>query len=283
MHGVVDLGAVKAQAAAMAAAPAESSPVIIDVTTMQFEQQVIVASQSVPVVIDLWADWCGPCKQLTPILESLAREYNGRFILAKVNVDAEQQIAAAFQVQSIPAVFVAMKGQVAPLFQGAVAEPQARQVIEAVLAEYEGAAGPAETPELISDPRFDAAEQAIDAGDWVAATDAYRELLKETPHDPIAKIGLLNVSLMARTDGQDLQALAETTSTEIDDQLLAADAQLMMNDIEGAFTRLIELIRANDGDVRAQVRARLLEFFDILGPTDPRVIAGRTQLANALF
>lgn len=280
MQGVVDLGAVKAQAAAAAIAPQDASPAIIDVTTERFEQQVIVASQTVPVVIDLWADWCGPCKQLTPVLEKLAREYNGRFILAKVNIDIEQQIAAAFQVQSIPAVFVAMKGQVAPLFQGAVAEPQARQVIEAVLAEYEGA-NPAAEP--ISDPRFDAAEAAIDAGDWTAAEDAYRALLKETPNDPIAKIGLLNVSLMARTDGKDLQALISDAADSLDSQLLAADAEFMMNDIDAAFGRLISLIRDSDGDDRAQARARLLEYFDILGPTDPRVISGRTQLANALF
>lgn len=279
MQGVVDLGAVKAQAAA-STAPQETSPAIIDVTTEHFEQQVIVASQSVPVVIDLWADWCGPCKQLTPVLEKLAREYNGRFILAKVNVDLEQQIAAAFQVQSIPAVFVAMKGQVAPLFQGAVAEPQARQVIDAVLAEYEGAS-PA--PEPMSDPRFDAAEQAIDAGDWSAAEAAYREVLKETSNDPIAKIGLLNVSLMARTDGKDLQAAIESATDSLDDQLLAADAEFMMNDIEGAFTRVISVIRDSQGEDRAQARTRLLEYFDILGPTDPRVINGRTQLANALF
>lgn len=248
---------------------------------MQFEQQVIVASQTVPVIIDLWATWCGPCKQLSPILEALAVEYGGRFILAKVDVDAEQQIAAAFQVQSIPSVFVAMKGQVAPLFQGAIAEPQARQVIEAVLAEYEGAQEP--QSELISDPRFDAAEAAIEVGDWVAAENAYRELLKDSPKDPIAKIGLLNVGLMARTDNQDLEALATTSSSQLADQLLAADAQFMMNDIAGAFTRLVELIRDREGDERVSARARLIEFFDILGPTDPQVIAGRTQLANALF
>lgn len=282
LQGAVDLGAVKAQSATAATPrPATNTPVIIDVTTMQFEQQVIVASQTVPVIIDLWATWCGPCKQLSPILESLAVEYGGRFILAKVDVDAEQQIAAAFQVQSIPSVFVAMKGQVAPLFQGAIAEPQARQVIEAVLAEYEGAQEP--QSKLISDPRFDAAEAAIEAGDWVAAENAYRELLKDSPNDPIAKIGLLNVGLMARTDNQDLEALATTSSSQLADQLLAADAQFMMNDISGAFTRLVELIRDREGDERVSARARLIEFFDILGPTDPQVIAGRTQLANALF
>ena len=148
LQGAIDLGAVAAareaqakaaQAAAQRAADPVASNLIIDVTTSSFETDVITQSMTVPVVVDLWATWCEPCKQLSPILEKLALEYDGRWILAKVDVDAEQQIAAAFQVQSIPTVYVVIGGQVAPMFQGAMPESQVRQVLEAVLAEAEKA------------------------------------------------------------------------------------------------------------------------------------------------
>ncbi len=211
LQGAIDLGAVAAareaqakaiQAAADRAANPVASKLVIDVTTASFEQDVLQQSLTVPVVVDLWATWCEPCKQLSPILESLVAEYDGRWILAKVDVDAEQQIAAAFQVQSIPSVFVVIGGQVAPMFQGAMPEPQIRQVLDAVLLEAQkaGISGSvngnetpsSEVPEIPSDPRFDAAESAIEAGDWESAIAAYRVILAATPGDSIAKIGLLN-------------------------------------------------------------------------------------------
>lgn len=301
LQGAIDLGAVAAarEAEAKAAqvqATKESNPIseklIIDVTTADFEQLVIKQSANVPVVIDLWASWCGPCKQLSPVLEQLALEYNGKFVLAKIDVDAEPQISAAFQVQSIPTVFVAIGGQVAPLFQGAQPYPQVKQVIDAVLEQakqlgvtglVEGATGEVAEAEAVSDPRFDAAESALEQGDWDGAIAAYQQVLAATPNDAIAKIGMLNVQLLKRTDGIDFEQAVNTSNTDIESQLKAADAQFMMNDFTGAFNRLIELVKNNQGKEREQVRDRLLELFDIAGPTDPAVIKARTDLANALF
>lgn len=303
LQGAVDLGALAAvresqEKASIVQANKAANPlaskVILDVTTADFEQLVINQSANVPVVIDLWATWCGPCKQLSPILEQLALEYNGKFVLAKIDVDAEPQISAAFQVQSIPTVFVAIGGQVAPLFQGAQPYPQVKQVIDAVLTQAKqlGVTGSlAETPEEIqqevdqpiSDPRFDAAETALEAGDWDAALAAYQQVLSATPNDPIAKIGILNVALLKRTDGIDLTNAVSNPDSSVESQFLAADAQFLMNDLAGAFTRLIELVKVTSGKDREQVRDRLVELFDITGPTDPAVVKARTQLANALF
>ena len=301
MHGAIDLGAVAAAReaevkAAQVQATKESNPIseklIIDVTTADFEQLVIKQSTNVPVVIDLWATWCGPCKQLSPVLEQLALEYNGKFVLAKIDVDAEPQISAAFQVQSIPTVFVAIGGQVAPLFQGAQPYPQVKQVIDAVLEQakqlgvtglVEGATGEVTEAEAVSDPRFDAAESALEKGDWDGAIAAYQQVLAATPNDAIAKIGMLNVQLLKRTDGLDFEQAVHTAGADIESQFKAADAQFMMNDFAGAFNRLVELVRNNQGKERELVRDRLLELFDIAGPTDPAVIKARTDLANALF
>jgi putative thioredoxin len=308
LQGAIDLGAVAAareaqakaaQAAAQRAADPVASNLIIDVTTASFEADVITQSMSVPVVVDLWATWCEPCKQLSPILEKLALEYDGRWILAKVDVDAEQQIAAAFQVQSIPTVYVVIGGQVAPMFQGAMPESQVRQVLEAVLAEAEKAGitgrvavnqseSQAESEEIQakqppSDPRFDAAEAALELGDWARASDAYKEILSVTPGDAIAKIGLLNVNLLQRTDGRDLAADIDQMTIETDSVLQAADATFLMGELADAFALLIEHIKNVAGTQRDQTRERVLELFEIAGPSEPAVVKARIALTNALF
>jgi putative thioredoxin len=305
LQGAIDLGAVAAareaqakaaQAAAQRAADPVASNLIIDVTTTSFEADVITQSMSVPVVVDLWATWCEPCKQLSPTLEKLAIEYDGRWVLAKVDVDAEQQIAAAFQVQSIPTVYVVIGGQVAPMFQGAMPESQVRQVLEAVLAEAEKAGitgrvatdAQAEGEEIqsmqpTSDPRFDAAEAALESGDWSKAIDAYKEILSVTPGDAIAKIGLLNVNLLQRTDGRDLAEDIEKMTIETDAVLRAADATFLMGDFADAFALLIEHLKNVTGVHRDQTRERVLELFEIAGPTDPAVVKARIALTNALF
>lgn len=137
MAGAIDLSALASakKSAEQASQALENAPpgVVIDVNEADFEQLVIQRSLQIPVIVDLWAQWCGPCKQLSPALEKLTAEQGGRIILAKVDVDANQQLAAAFNVQSIPSVFLVIGGQVAPLFQGALPEAQLRELFAKVL------------------------------------------------------------------------------------------------------------------------------------------------------
>jgi putative thioredoxin len=292
-RGAVDLGALatarqnqQKAAQAMANAPAG---VVIDVTTENFQAEVIDRSMQVPVVLDLWAEWCGPCKQLSPILEKLAADDGGRWVLAKVDVDAEQQIAAAFQVQSIPSVFAVIAGQPVPLFQGAYPESHIRQILDELLrvAAEQGVAGTlaaeapegaAPEPEVIEppvDPRFEAAYDAIEAGDWDAARAAYQAVLTASPADPDAAAGLAMVGLYSRTDGRDEPAEGAAG-------LEAADFAALRNDWPTAFTLGIDVVRATSGDDREAARARVLEYF-LLAGDDPAVPKARTSLASALF
>ena len=303
VRGAVDLAALAAardaQAKAeerVAAGVAAPPSLVLDVTEATFQAQVLDLSFEVPVVIDLWAEWCGPCKQLSPVLEQLVAEDAGRWVLAKVDVDAEQRIAEAFAVQSIPSVFVVLKGTPQPLFQGALPPSQVREVIDEVLrvAEANGINGRVSPGEAVEphadepegDPRFDAAYDAIEAGDWDAAEVAYRAILATTPTDPDANAGLSQVAILRRTDGVDPDtalAAALDSPDSLEAQSLAADVELLTGRVDEAFARIVELVRRSSGDERAAARDHLISLFTLVGDSDPRVIKARTALANALF
>jgi putative thioredoxin len=298
MSGAVDLAAVKARSEAAARAADNATPApggsVVEVTEATFQAEVIDRSFQVPVLIDLWADWCQPCKQLSPILERLAAEAGGTWILAKIDVDANPRISQALQVQSIPTVFAAIGGQLVPGFQGALPEPQVREFVGALVkaasqAGLSGAVADATDEETSAevpvDPRFSEAEAALEAGQFDLAAKRYQAILDAEPANTEAALALRQVRLLERLQGIDpkLVARAETAPDDLPAQLAAADYALSRSDVDGALGRLLGLVRRVSGDDRDAVRERLIEYFDLLGPDDPRVAPARRALANALF
>ncbi|WP_375236755.1 tetratricopeptide repeat protein [Microbacterium schleiferi] len=307
LRGAVDLSALRNRpAAASPSEPAAGAPaggntarLVIDVTDAMFPE-VLELSKTVPVVVDLWAEWCGPCKQLSPVLERVVTEHAGRLVLAKVDVDANPQLAQAFRAQSIPMVVALVGGQAVPLFTGAVPEQQVREVFAQLLqlaaqngvtgsvgsgdadaADEEGAAAEPAMPPLHAE-----AFAAIESGDYAAAISAYERALAENPRDADARAGLAQVRLLSRVQDADLQAAraaAAAAPTDVDAQLLVADLDLAGGHVEDAFDRLLDLFVALPDDDRAPVRERLLELFGIVGDDDPRVIRSRSRLASLLF
>jgi putative thioredoxin len=307
LRGAVDLSALRNRPAAPSPSePAAGGPaggntarLVINVTDAMFPE-VLELSKTVPVVVDLWAEWCGPCKQLSPVLERVVIEYAGRVVLAKVDVDANPQLAQAFRAQSIPMVVALVGGQAVPLFTGAVPEQQVRDVFAQLLqlaaqngvsgsvglgeqdsADDDGAAVEPALPPLHAE-----AFAAIESGDYAAAISAYERALAENPRDTDARAGLAQVQLLSRVQDADLQAAraaAASAPTDVDAQLLVADLDVAGGHVEDAFDRLLDLFAALPDDVRAPVRERLLELFGIVGDDDPRVIRARSRLASLLF
>lgn len=318
MSGVVDLAAVKAaqeakakaeqaraEAARQGGGPGAVSPadLVIDVDEAGFERDVLQRSTEVPVVIDFWAEWCEPCKQLSPVLEQLVLEYNGRLLLAKIDVDANQMLMQQFGVQGIPAVFAVVAGQALPLFQGAAGKEQIQQTLDQLVqvaeerfgltglavdpdAEPGAAPQPAAVPAGPYDTLLEAAVRALDAGDFGGAVQAYKNVLSDDPGNSEAKLGLAQAELLHRVQSLDPQQARKEAAEKPGDaqaQIAAADLDLVGGHVEDAFGRLIDTVQRTAGDERDTVRIRLLELFEVVGADDPRVSAARRALSRALF
>lgn len=298
LRGAVDLSALRSRTAdPEPGAEASASPsLVFDVTDATFGQ-VLELSRTVPVVIDLWAEWCGPCKQLSPVLEKVVTELGGRLVLAKVDVDANPQLAQSFRAQSIPMVVALVAGQPVPLFTGAVPEEQVRAVFGQLLqlAAQQGVTGvvPMGAADEASDieepalpPLHQEAFDAIESGDYARAIVAYETALEADPRDEQAQAGLGQVRLLARVQHLDLQqarAAAAAAPLDAAAQFAVADLDLAGGHVDDSFARLLDLFAALPDDARGPVRARLLELFGLVGDADPRTIRARGRLTSLLF
>jgi putative thioredoxin len=306
LSGAVDLSALKARAEAARKQPAPpaggpapsgdgpppSGEAVIDVTEATFQAEVVERSLHQLVVVDLWAEWCGPCKQLSPVLERLAAESGGAWVVAKVDVDANPRIAQLFGAQSIPTIVAIAGGQPVDAFSGALPEPEIRKWINSLLdalrdklpgiRDAEAAGGPVEEPE---DPRFTEAEEAFERGDFAAAQAAYERILDVEPANELAKNALAQVKFTARAEkaDPDARAKADADPSDLTAQLDAADLEIAENQVEAGFKRLIDVVRRTAGEDRNKVREHLVALFDLFDPADERVMKARRDLASALF
>jgi putative thioredoxin len=304
LYGAVDLGARQAaaqrrQQAARSAGTGASgngaaSAFVVDVTEETFNTEVAARSRTTPVIVDLWADWCGPCKQLSPVLEKLANEAAGAWVLAKVDVDANPRLAQAFQAQSIPMVVAVVGGQMVDAFLGALPEAQVRQWLAQVLAVADqlgvrgggdGAAPPGEAANAMP-PAYAEAQAAMERGDVDAAARVIEKALAETPADPVLKSLLAQVTLIKRVGAYDQAAVRRDAAAhpgDVDAQLKVADIEIAAGRTEEAFDRLLGTIKRTSGEERDRARLHLLDLFEIFPPDDPRVKKARTRLTALLF
>lgn len=284
---------------AAAGGPVPVPSLVLDGTDANFGE-ILELSMTVPVIVDLWAEWCEPCKQLTPVLEKLVAEFDGKFVLAKVDVDSNPQLSQAFQAQSIPTVAAVIGGQPVQLFSGAIPEAQVREVFQRVLelAAQHGVTGTAEAaeapeqaaaPEPVEPelpPHHLAAYEAIERGDYELAIKEYGTALAKDPRDLLAVAGLAQVRLLARLQGKtiaDIRAAAASAPDDLDAQLLVADLDLSGGHVEDAFDRLLTLFPAQDAAGKNTIRERILELFEVVGLDDPRVPPTRSRLTALLY
>lgn len=284
----MDLSGLKQQAQRGAGGPAAAGAV--EITEANFESEVLVRSTQVPVVVVLYSPRSNVCVQLVDTLAGLAESDNAdrtSWALATVNVDTAPRVAQVFGVDAVPTVVALAGGQPISSFQGMQAADQLRRWLDSLLAATAGKLSGADdsAPQTPVDPALVHARELLTAGDFDAARDAYQALLDADPNHVEAKAALRQIGFLQRatTRSPDAIAAADADPDDIEAAFAAADVEILNQDPAAAFDRLIALVRRTSGDQRSAVRTRLVELFELFDSADPDVVAGRRNLANALY
>lgn len=302
--GAVDLSGLAQRAqqtqqtsAAGGRAPAGGGGYVVELTEQTFESEAIRRSLQHPVVVEFYSPRVATGQQLSDALIELAAQHAGRFLLGRLNVDSAPGIVQALQLQAVPTVIALIGGRMLPLFQGVVGREEIAAVLDQVVKQAtangivgraEPVGGPeaelGEDEEPVADPRFAAADEALARGDFAAARDEFDRLLQANPGDAEAALGKAQASLFARAAELDPQETLTRAAdpADVDAQLDAADLELVQGQVGEAFDRLLSVVRRG-GPARDTARVRLLELFETVGGTDPRVVKARRDLMTALF
>ena len=285
---------------------------VIDINEDQFLNEVIEKSKTIPVIVDFWAPWCGPCKQLTPTLEKVVNKKNGKIILVKINVDENQGIAAQLNIQSIPTVYGFVDGKPIDAFQGAQPESKIEIMVDKMIDATPGN----ETPKLINEANQLFQEQKFDE-----SLTVYEKLVGIDPGNPKIIVGLLRCLLQLKRF-QDAQEMFESFDDDIlkndeitkikklldnsnkessessNEKLLEkvnmnpqdkdlryelAESYLSSNETKKGFDELLKIFEQDPKWNDGAAKKKLLEFFDLLGFNDPNVIEARKKLSSMLF
>jgi putative thioredoxin len=302
--GAIDLSALRKPASPPAGGPPGApggGRYDFDVVGEQsLRTDVVERSMSVVVLVSFWSAAAPASVEINTTLTRLATEFGGRFLFAKVDVGAQPELAQALGIPDVPLVVAALRGQLAPLIQDPLPEQEMRALLDQVLkaAVSNGVAGVAEpvasnpapaaagVEDLEPAARYPEAEEAMLSGDFDAAIQGYRDALTVAPADTEALLGLARAQLLKRTEGvvpaQARQA-AEADPADVAAQTLMADLDLLADQVDDAFARLIELVRRTTDADRDAARKHLVELFGVVGDADPRVLKARQNLASALF
>ena len=301
LRGAVDLSAlVQRPQQPQAQRPTNGDTVVFETDDTAFGST-LELSRTVPVVVVLWASWSEPSTELVATLERLVRARDGRLVLAVADADRSPQLVQAFQAQSIPTVVAVVAGQPVPLFAGVQPDEVIGQVFDQLLelGAQHGVSGRVETGEAPSNdddtaepveeplpPLHQEAYDAIERGDFEAAASAYRTAIAQDPRDSLAVAGLAQANLLWRLQGKTLDTIrtaAASAPDDLDAQLDVADLDLSGGHVEDAFDRLLTLFAKLDADGKKRVRERLVEYFEVVGTEDARVVAARRRLTNLLY
>jgi len=259
----------------------------VEVTQENLVSEFVTKSKEKVVVLLAWSPRSTQSKDILETLGKLEKADAGAWLLGTVNVDAQPEVAQALQVKAVPIAIAIVAEQLLPLFESVPAPEQVRLVINKLLelASQKGVgSAPVGSTEIPMEPEEEAAYAAMEKGDYKAAKHSYEAWLKRKPNEQVAVVGLSQVNLMIRIDGLDpVLTLQNAKDDDLTSQLMCADIQIASGDYEAAFDRLLKVIKSKSGDERDQAKSHLISLFNLVDPTDARLIKARAALASALF